>query len=251
MQPLHELTFLQHAKHAVFATFVAECCTLPLCCLKTKMQNDKLKRDASTIAKEMYKLNGVKSFYNASIPAITSQIISTAMKYTLYKQLQNNVELFDHFPNVNNVVCGIVSGCITSVITHPVDVIKVHYQMAGCENFQKRNIYRGYSKALGKVIVGNAFFLPLNDFLKPIVRNNLNAQASDLTSNLISSGLTAVFATLCVHPIDLLKTRHMYGNTEPLACSRRVYFRGLSLHLARIVPHFAITMTLISWLSKV
>jgi len=53
-----------------------------------------------------------------------------------------------------------------------------------------------------------------------------------------------------MHPVDYLKTRHMAGLNLYSGWNPLIYYRGLSINLMRIVPHFMITMGVIEWMKE-
>ena len=216
---------------ASIATAIAEIVTLPLCTLKTNYQNTH-----SSIRETIFNIwkhHGVRGFYRASFPAIASQVLTTTLKYTLYNQLKRECNTF---------AAGALSGILSSLVTHPIDVVKVHWQMAtplrpvfireGCKFF-----YRGYKQTLIKTTCGSALFYPLFDIFH------------EYTNAFLASVASAIVSTTLTQPIDYIKTRRMYGlslngwNILP-------YYRGLSLNLGRVVPHFTITMTMIDYLKR-
>lgn len=75
-------------------------------------------------AKEIYRQNGLKTFYRASFPAITSQMFSTSSKFVFYRKLEDL-----QLPYTNKVTNGIIGGVASSLVTHPIDAIKIHLQM--------------------------------------------------------------------------------------------------------------------------
>lgn len=102
-----------------------------------------------------------------------------------------------------------------------------------------RLFYRGYSKTFTKSSIGSVCFFPLFDLFNTYIENaSLSAMCS------------AVISTSIMQPIDYMKTRHIYGQPFRSGWSLRPYFKGLTLNLARVVPHFVITMTLIDWLKS-
>ena len=71
------------------------------------------------------------------------------------------------------------------------------------------------------------------------------------TENAISASfMSAIISTTIMHPIDYLKTRHIYGLPLYSGFNPFNYYKGLALNLARIVPHFVITMTTIDTLTN-
>ena len=194
--------------------------------------------------KQIYETGGVWAFYRSSLWFVGSQVLSTSSKYVLYK----------HFEERNNpnklmgqrVKNGIIGGVLSSLITHPVDFFKVHAQMGHPISRIVRNIYmegvttmyRGYTKSFAKVLVSTSIFFPVYDMLLDSVR----------FTPFQASSLTGILGTVCMHPFDYIKVRHIYNLPLFQGFSPRPYFRGLGLHLARVVPHFAITMTVLQHL---
>jgi hypothetical protein len=216
--------------NAAIATALAELLTLPICTVKTNYQNS-----ASTIRSTVARLyaQGWPSFFQASGPAISAQVISTSSKYFLYRRLeQNNPDHVWWLRTLN----GSASGLISSLVTHPLDTIKVHWQMGKpMPELLLSNYYRGYSKTLGKIGVGSAIFFPVYDHL-------LGQGLSTFQASLC----TAVIGTTVVQPLDYAKTRQIYGlqHLDKNAVIKS-YFRGVSLNYARVVPHFVIVMSVI------
>jgi hypothetical protein len=136
------------------------------------------------------------------------------------------------------------SGIASSVITHPFDAIKIHLQMGTSFVPEIRRhgyliMYRGYSKTFSKVCVGSSLFFPIYDHSKMYFGNNFLAS---ITSSVIS--------TFIMHPIDYLKTRHIYGLPLYQGWNPLIYYKGLLLNMARIVPNFVIIMTSIEYFKK-
>jgi hypothetical protein len=218
------------------AAGIAEISTLPICTIKTNYQNTDSKSIIDTI-KTIHRNGGIRSFYTASYPAIGSQIVSTSTKYTLYRHLNTKYNKDKKF--ILSCIVGCTSGLTSSLITHPLDTVRVHLQMKTpfipeFRQYGFKLLYRGYTKTLGKVVTSSLLFFPLYDYFYKLTDNTITA-----------SGLTALIATTIMQPFDYLKTRQIYGlslynNTNPL-----IYFKGLTLSLFRIVPHFTIIMSII------
>lgn len=215
------------------AAAIAEVLTVPICTIKTNYQTSS--GDLINIIKNIYSTGGVRAFYRASGPAVLSQMLSTSSKYSIYRWMDKYSDW--------KIFNGALSGVLSTLITHPVDFMKIHWQM----NQAARPIiahegigvlYRGYSKSFSKALVGSSLFYPLYDWSKNITSNAVSA-----------SFISAVISTTIMQPVDYLKTRHIYGNSL-WQLNPRVYFRGYGLALIRIVPHFMITMTCIDTLEK-
>lgn len=224
---------MEHVVACAVASSVAEIATLPICTLKTNLQN-KSQRDIPYILNSIYTKHGIRGFYNASLWAVSSQVFSTTSKYYLYRRLQEDVP--------NRFLAGGLSGLLASLLTHPLDVIKVHSQMhkSFCKQLYQAGpgiFYRGYSKTLSKSTLGSILYLPLFDSFEERLRNPL-----------LSSLCSAVISCTLLQPIDYMKTRQVFGKDLP--SSPLMYFRGLSLNLLRVVPHFCITMSLVTFVER-
>lgn len=206
-----------------FSTLIAELFTLPMCKIKTVYQNTDVKL-IRNVALSIYKDSGISGFYNASVPAISSQIISTSMKYTLYHELKDNNYISCNI-RLKNCIDGLISGIVTSIVTQPLEFLKIHKQMNSLINI--RNVYQGYSKSLLKTAIGSTLFFPLYDLFKDISDDN----------KFVGGIVSSTISTIIMHPFDYLKTRAIYGlGSFPI----HECFRGLSVNLLRIVPHFTI-----------
>lgn len=226
------------------ATAIAEFTTLPICTLKTNYQNTTSNSIINTAA-NMYKENGVKAFYKASFPAIGSQMISTSSKYVLYRYLEDQ-----NFKYSNKVLNGLFAGLTSTIITHPLDSIKIHLQMntpfiSELKTHGFKLFYRGYSKTLGKIFVSSCLFFPLYDMYNNYFKNKQISNTSFWSS--FASGFTS---TLVMHPIDYMKTRQIYGLPIFQGWNPKNYYKGLTLNLMRVVPHFIIVMTTIDYLQN-
>jgi hypothetical protein len=231
---------------SALATAVAEIATLPICTIKTQYQNGNESKSVVATVKHLYEHGGIRSFYRASFPAISSQMFTTSCKYTMYRALQASNLRIGSNAYVNNVLHGCLSGVLSTLITHPMDAVKIHWQMGAAFGPVWRTIgwrvfYRGYTKSLGKVLVGSSTFLPIYDTFM-----------SNTNHPLLSSVSSAAISGILMQPLDYLKTRQLYGNDLNRTQSRlgqiKQCYRGVHLNLLRIVPHFGITMCTIEWL---
>lgn len=212
------------------ATTAAEVITLPICTVKTNYQNTST--NIIGCVREIYSTRGIAGFYKASPFAVSSQVLSTTLKYVGYE----NMKLFFAF----KPFAGLIAGTTTSLITHPIDVLKIHYQMNTpfIPVLREHGIvilYRGYSKSFMKVSISSMCFFPIYDTVKNMTNNPS-----------ISSFISAVLSTTIMQPVDYMKVRHVYGMPFTVANS----FRGLSLNLARVVPHFMIMMTTLEYIKN-
>jgi hypothetical protein len=224
---------------SLIGTGFAEFATLPICTIKTNYQNSG-SQSISKTAKMIFQNSGIRGFYAASAPAIIGQMISTSSKYTMYRYLNGNPD----YPIKNRFLNGMTAGIMSSLMTHPLDVVKIHWQMKTpiTPEFKKIGpflLYRGYSKTFAKIAISSSMFFPIYDNVKERVDNHIIAS---MTSGVISATI--------MHPVDYLKTRHMAGLPLYQGFNPLIYYKGLTLNLMRIVPHFMITMSIIEFCNK-
>lgn len=230
---------MQYAWQSAVGSALAEFLMLPVCTVKTQHQNHNMvNQSIPTTVRNIYRQAGIRGFYSASVWAITSQVVSSSSKWTFYRLLE------DHNKHTNKFTNGCLSGVASSLLTHPLDALKIHKQMQQLKAFQwwrLSELYRGYSKTLTKAAVGSTLFFPLYEYTQTYITNDKTASAM----------ISATFSTCLLHPIDYLKTRHVFNNTlYQDGWQLRKYYRGLSLNLLRVVPHFTIWMATVQFLSS-
>nr|QYA18776.1 mitochondrial aspartate/glutamate carrier protein Aralar/Citrin [Clandestinovirus] len=237
-------TNLVNLLHSAIATTIAEFATLPICTVKTNYQNTSGITIGGTIRK-IYKQDGIVGFYRASLPTIGSQVVSTSSKFMLYRMLEDL-----NLPYTNKITNGIMAGITSSLVTHPMDYVKVHWQMNKPVRKEiaeqgPRVLYRGYSKTVSKVVLSSSLFFPLYDTFATWLKGmNVEHWAS------ISAFGSSFVSTLIMHPIDYLKTRHIYAQPLYQGFNPKIYYKGVTLNLARVVPHFTMVMTIVELLNK-
>lgn len=241
---------------SAISTTAAEILTLPICTLKTvyiNNQNINPNQSLKSVIKDIYNQRGIRAFYAASLPAISNQVISSSTKYFGYRYFGNLLGNNTYLDKTRN---SIFAGVLSSIITHPLDVIRIYIQMNdSLKNQIKQNgykiLYRGYDKTFTKVLIGSCTFFPLFDLYRELIPNILFKIYQDDKYNsetnislLLSSLFSGITSTILMHPIDYLKTRNIYNLPLFAGFNPLLYYRGLSLNLLRIVPHFMIMMTL-------
>ena len=194
---------------------LAELIMLPISVVKTNFQNSN--KSMFQILNEIIRKRGFLGLYASSVPTIITPILSKSSKYIIYKKLDTD----ENYPIKNKFINGLTTGFITSILTHPLDFIKVHLQMD--KPFLLRNIYRGYYQTLCKVSISTTLLFPIYE--------NISKENNKIISAIFSS----IIVTTVLQPLDYLKTRRIYGLKDG-----NQYFRGLSLSFIRRVPNFII-----------
>ena len=235
---------------AAVATAVAEVITLPACTTKTWMQVHDFKQPSKAF-KDLWAKGGLRALFSAKWIAIGGQVWSTSSKWAAYQELQQRTNNNDNRLWLS-MANSLVSGHLVSLTTHPIDVIRTHRQLQTkmADILRTQWLYKGYTKTLSKTTVGSLLFFPLNDWVKKhlvVVLPQTSWQRR--AQPWIAGAISATLATLVMHPLDYIKTRDMSHKPWRHGWSVLPYYRGLSLNLLRIVPHFTIVMGITDVLS--
>jgi hypothetical protein len=222
---------MEHFISSCIGSACAEILTLPICTIKTIYQTQTVsKLTPLQITTNLYKTKGINGFFQASTPAVISQVFSTSSKYYLYHKIKDYRQTADS-DVISNSINGGLGGLGGSLLSHPFDVWKNHSQR-GQEllNLRMKTLYSGYSGTVAKNILLYSVLFPTYDFYKLHV-----------TSPLLASTLTSITCSLVTQPLDYYKTVLMSGNkflgwTNP--------YKGYNLMMLRIIPHFTISMTI-------
>lgn len=234
------------------ATLAAELFTLPFCTIKSVYVTNLGHKSMRDSVRHILDQRGFRGFFDSSKPAVISQLASTTSKYTLYEFVKKYRHT-DSKSIVQNVLNGMIGGSVSSLITHPIDVWKVHKQNGLSISTELKNqgthlIYRGFRYTVQKNMVLTGIIFPSYDLTKSCLTS------APYLAPIISSFLS----TLLIHPFDVRKTRGIMGNhqTQSLSVKQKIsyYYRGLHLSFMRSIPHFSITMWCIeffkSWWNK-
>uniref|UniRef100_A0A8C6F716 Solute carrier family 25 member 30 n=1 Tax=Monodon monoceros TaxID=40151 RepID=A0A8C6F716_MONMO len=111
------------------ASITAECGTFPVDLTKTRLQIQGQKNDANFKEIRIGREEGLKALYSGIAPAMSRQASYDSIKIGVYQSLKR---LFVERPEdetlLINVICGILSGVISSTIANPTDALKIRMQ---------------------------------------------------------------------------------------------------------------------------
>jgi hypothetical protein len=222
--------------HTLYASMIgagiAELLTLPISIIKINYQCDS-QSTIRAIVSNIYRTQGIRGFYAASRATLLAQTVSTSSKYyfyTMFKQYNGSGGA------LNSIFNGACSGVCASVLSHPLDVIKIYQQRSqdfsgDLRTIGPRLLYRGYSKTLVRNIMVSSMLFPLYDFYTTLFPNSVA----------MASMCTAFTVTITLHPIDVMRTRHI-SIGDNYNHNKVPIFRGLHLNLCKMMPTFIITM---------
>lgn len=209
----------------------AEILTLPVCTIKTVYQSGN--KSYLDSVKFIYNIWGIKGFYRASVPAISTQIFASSYKLVLFNILNTNQK-----SNLYTMMAGIFTSLTCIIFTHPLDYFRVSLQTN--RDIFYREMYKGFSANIGKAILGGATFLPLRSIMKREFSNQPSWTVGIMT---------AAISTVIVHPFEYFKTFMLANDKNTKICFKNPY-RGITVNLCRIIPHFVIMTELSDYLMK-
>ena len=232
--------------YTCIGTGIAEYITSPFCLLKTKANMIENKKISNIdIAKQIYKEEGIISFWKSANIGSSQQMLTSGLKYTLYMQLIEN--------DFNSVLSGCLAGIMTCSLVYPIDYFKTRQQKERVSyssilsqiKINPKIMYQGYSMSFLKSAWSGMFYFPLRQYI-------INKTDSNLAGSIIS----ALISTTLTQPFDYLKTNMINNNFNLgkfLMSDKfriRHLFSGLSFNLCRVVPHFTITMFVIDTIKE-
>ncbi|CAD7680807.1 unnamed protein product [Nyctereutes procyonoides] len=251
------------------ASITAECGTFPIDLTKTRLQIQGQTNDANfkeiryrgmlhalvRIGRE----EGLKALYSGIAPAMLRQASYGTIKIGTYQSLKR---LFVEHPEdetlLINVVCGILSGVVSSTIANPTDVLKIRMQAQSSTiqggmigNFINiyqqegaRGLWKGVSLTAQRAAIVVGVELPVYDLTKKhLILSGL--MGDTVYTHFLSSFTCGLAGALASNPVDVVRTRMMNqrvlrdgrcsGYTGTLDCLLQVRVNAL---LGRVVRSF-------------
>ncbi len=209
----------------------------PLDTLKTRLQQPgsfTLMQSVRGIARE----GGASGFYAGMPFPLLVAALARAAKFTTYNSMQTALGSGGISPLVVEVIAGGVAGAAQATIAYvPTEGVKVRRQLhsntanswrvawsmyaeggLGC-------LFRGGVSTVGRDLVWNGVYFPINWVIKPWIAELLN-QPENAFSVTFVSGLCGGFAATCANtPIDVIKTRIQAGgeSTSMIEIGTRIF----------------------------
>lgn len=231
---------------AIFSGYIGSLAVYPIDLIKTRIQNQKYINGLECI-KLIIKNEGYRAFYKGlfiqtigigpekAVKIITNEIVSN---YLLDSK-------------INKIIAGACAGASQVIITNPIEIIKIQYQINVNKNKDLfltikeiggvKNLYKGASACLLRDVPFSAIYFPTYDYTK------------NKTNNYFLSGmLAAIPAAYLVTPADVIKTRFQIGNNynNIIECAYDIYkkegikifWRGGLWRVIKSSPQFGITL---------
>lgn len=246
-----EVLFSSMATGAV-AGAAAEILTHPIYTVKNTMETSRKKLFASV--ELVLKSKGVGGFYSGVQFSTTRQIFSTGARFGFYRPVEawvSSMEAMNSRFYAAKFLSGAISGLVSNFVVHPFDVLCITAQRAGVpitaglvgptirERLAKEGIafvYSGFSVGFLRNFLVGALVFPLNDAAVHLFK--VRGLDTAVYTKAVAPITASLIATSIIQPIDFVKTR--WTQKQPLwfGWNPRTYYRGWSMNMLRVVPHF-------------
>ncbi|NWJ07690.1 KMCP1 protein, partial [Crypturellus undulatus] len=215
------------------ASITAECGTFPIDLTKTRLQvqgqvNDAKYREIRYRGMmhalvRIFKEEGLKALYSGIAPAMLRQASYGTIKIGTYQSLKRMfVERPEDETLMINVLCGILSGVISSAIANPTDVLKIRMQAQGSmiqggmmgnfiqiyQNEGTKGLWKGVSLTAQRAAIVVGVELPVYDLTKKhIIMSGF--MGDTVYTHFLSSFTCGLAGAIASNPIDVVRTRMM------------------------------------------
>ncbi|KAJ8378333.1 hypothetical protein AAFF_G00243530 [Aldrovandia affinis] len=215
------------------ASITAECGTFPIDLTKTRLQvqgqvgDSKYKeiryRGMLHAFVRICREEGLRALYSGIAPAMLRQASYGTIKIGTYQSFKRlMVDSPEDETLVMNMLCGVLSGVISSSIANPTDVLKIRMQVQGSliqggmmGNFLNiyqqegtRGLWKGVSLTAQRAAIVVGVELPVYDLTKKHLI--LSGHMGDTVyTHFLSSFVCGLAGALASNPIDVVRTRMM------------------------------------------
>ncbi|KAM9600527.1 brain mitochondrial carrier protein 1 isoform 1-T1 [Morphnus guianensis] len=176
---------------------------------------------------------GGRALYSGIAPALLRQASYGTIKIGIYQSLKRLfVDRMEDETLLINVICGVVSGVISSAIANPTDVLKIRMQAQGSlfqggmigsfiDIYQQegtRGLWRGVVPTAQRAAIVVGVELPVYDITKKhLILSGL--MGDTIFAHFVSSFTCGLAGAIASNPVDVVRTRMMnqraiVGSTE-------------------------------------
>lgn len=227
---------------------------LPIDITKTRVQSNITRQNPLEIIKQIYSSRGLRGFYAGGITQILFVAPEKAIKFTTNDYILSHTD--------NRIFAGMCGGLSQVIVTNPMEILKIQFQMNMQINKEKKftivdaykkigglkGLYKGVGICACRDIPFSSIYFPLYNFISTNIFN-------PYISSLIAGSIAAYTCT----PMDVIKTRVQYRlnisvreifNEIIVQEGIRGFFKGSIWRALKSGPQFMITQTVYDFLSK-
>eukprot|EP01134_Creolimax_fragrantissima_P005243 CFRG5243T1 len=240
--------------------------------LKTRMQARRSPyKNSLQCLKMTVREEGVRALWKGLGPPLSGVALYQAICFASYEATKTALKQSNLINEPQSIVlmAGLASGCATTVVTTPTDLIKIQMQLDRGTGQAKRypnmfsclrhivrrdglrGLYRGYMVCLARDAPSTlAYFMAYEETKYFLAKHNVNEH----TATFIAGGMAGLLSWGCIIPIDRMKTQIQAtashgSNLSILGCAASIvreegakgFFRGGGQLLLRAFPVNAVT----------
>ncbi|KAL8262156.1 hypothetical protein R6Q59_026205 [Mikania micrantha] len=171
---------------------------------------------------QVVKKEGPRALYLGLTPALTRSVVYGGLRLGLYEPSKNLCELAFESTNIfMKISSGVVSGAFATLLTNPMEVVKVRLQMnpsvhiGAIGELQKiaakegiTALWKGVGPAMARAGALTASQMATYDEFKQVLLKRTSLEEG-LYLHLVSSTIAGSMSTLITAPMDMVKTRLM------------------------------------------
>jgi hypothetical protein len=119
--------FYHNFSAGIVSGFTESLFITPFELIKTNLQTTK-NNSPFTVAKDIYKTNGIKGLYRGFTTTFFRQGINQAFNFSVYNKIKDNLMIKDEKPNIFKIAfSSLISSSIGPILNNPFDVVKTRY----------------------------------------------------------------------------------------------------------------------------
>lgn len=242
-------------------------------------QGDSQRPSISSVARNIYKNEGIAGFYKGLSSALVRQATYGTTRLGLYKYLYHSVEAANGKVSLfEKVYLSLFAGFVASYVGNPFDLALTRFQSDSELPKNERRNYKSFVDAMNQIVkkegvkglwrgavptavktmVMNLSMLATYDQVKEELDKRLKG-TSDTNIKLLSSAISGLVCSFCALPFDNIKTKLMsmtkddkgkYQYSGSIDCWKQSVKRrgvtglwiGFPAYYLRVAPHAMITL---------
>lgn len=212
------INLLSACSSAIITSFFVH----PIEVIKIRLQIDNKRINSKTLVHQMYKQEGILSYWKGIKPAILREGSYTTLRIGLYSPIKDYFRVTSESPTYLKFFSGSLAGLIAVSISNPFDILKTR-TMASTKDIKLLNLIKSihatgfqsfYSNLpvnLTRGMILNGVVMSSNDTIKKELVK-LNFTTNVILLNAISGFGSGFIVTCVVNPFDVIRTRLMNQN---------------------------------------
>lgn len=180
--------------------------------------------------KTIYKNSGLKGFYYGILPRLTGIIPMRLMywstmtlttdyvdiNYNKINKISNNYVSNNISTFMINLIPGLITGIIQSIIDNPIEVAKIKL-MTGTNEIKISNLYQGFGYLVFRNII---FAIPVAYSVKNYGKEK----------PFLAGAIGGIIGSILSHPLDVIKTERQRDKTDRLDKSKKITLFNMALN---------------------